>query len=241
MSAVAATRGGYTLLFDPEEHEYRLRGPDGERVLPSVNQVLSILAKPRLQDWAIGLTVRRVLERYTPGMGTEELALLLEEARKAPNEEAKRAQRTGTDTHSWIEGFLSTPHAPPPLPEEEEVRRAVEAFLFWWRERPRIPALREAIVAHPELGFAGRFDLLLGDGTLLDFKTSRAIYPEYELQVGAYALAIEAWEGIRARRGMILRLGKDGSFEAKEVDLKRAGEAFKGLLLVWHYLNSNAT
>ena len=237
MSAVAATKGEYTLFFDPEDHRYRLRGPDGERVLPSVNQVLSILAKPRVQDWAIGVTMRRILEGYSPGMGTEELALLLEEARKAPDEEAKRAQRTGASAHSWIEGFLSSPHDPPPLPEEEETRRAAESFLFWWRERPRIPALREAIVAHPELEFAGRFDLLLADGTLLDFKTSKAIYPEYELQVGAYALALEAWEGIRARRGMILRLGKDGSFEAKEVDLRRAGEAFKGLLLVWRYLN----
>jgi len=72
---------------------------------------------------------------------------------------------------------------------------------------------------------------------LLDFKTRKAIYPEYELQVGAYALALEAWEGIRARRGMIIRLGKDGSFETKEVDLRRAEEAFKGLLLVWRYLN----
>jgi hypothetical protein len=238
VSLLAVAKGEYTLLFDPERHEYRLRGPHGERVLPSVNQVLSLLAKPKLQEWAVGLTVRKVLEGYAPGMGTEELAALLEEARKAPNEEAKRAQRTGANAHSWIESFLSSPHDPPPLPEEEEARRAVESFLSWWRERPRIPALREAIVAHPELGFAGRFDLLLGDGTLLDFKTSKAIYPEYELQVGAYALALEAWEGIRARRGMILRLGKDGSFEAKEVDLRRAGEAFKGLLAVWHYLNS---
>ena len=234
---VRAAKGDHVLLFDPKSHQYRLQGPDGERVLPSVNQVLSLLAKPKLQDWAMGLAMRKVLEGYVPGMGTEELALLLEEARKAPNEEAKRAQSTGTSVHAWIEGFLLSPHTPPPLPEEEEARRAVESFLFWWRERPRIPALREAIVAHPELGFAGRFDLLLGDGTLVDFKTSKAIYPEYELQVGAYALALEAWEGIRARRGMILRLGKDGSFEAKEVDLGRAGEAFKGLLLAWRYLN----
>lgn len=237
MELVKVTKGDHTLFFDLKTHQYHLWGPDGERVLPSVNQVLSLLAKPKLQDWAISLTMRKVLEGYTPGMGTEELAALLEEARKAPNEEAKRAQSAGTSVHSWIENFLSSPHDPPPLPEEEETRRAAESFLSWWRGRPRIPALREAIVAHPELGFAGRFDVLLGDGTLLDFKTSKAIYPEYELQVGAYALALEAWEGIRARRGMIIRLGKDGSFETKEVDLRRAEEAFKGLLLVWRYLN----
>jgi hypothetical protein len=236
MSAVAVTKGGYTLLFDPESHGYRLRGPEGERVLPSVSQVLSLLAKPKLQEWAMELALRKVLEGYAPGMGTEELGLLLEEARKAPEREAKRAHGTGASVHAWIEGFLLSPYTPPPLPQGEEAQRAVESFLLWWRERPRIPALSEAIVAHPELGFAGKLDLLLGDGTLLDFKTSKAIYPEYELQLGAYALALEAWEEIRARRGMILRLGKDGSFEAKEVNLKQAGEAFKGLLLVWRYL-----
>lgn len=233
-------RRGYTLTFDSDAHEYRLSTPQGEvRVLPSVTRVLSILGKPRVNAWAMDLMAQRIVEGYFPGMTPEELQGLLQEAKKAHQEEAKAAASTGSEVHDWIEAFLQGQvKAYPNTPQGE---RAVKAFLEWWEATPKTPLLTEAIVAHPPLGYAGKVDLVLGDGTLADFKTSKALYPEYHLQLGGYALALEWWEGIRPQKGLLIRIGKDGSLETQEVNLTETRETFTHLLEVYRFLQQDGT
>jgi len=195
--------------------------------LLSVTEVVAHLAKPGLERWAVREALRRVREGFRTGMDEEELEELLREASEAPARQASRAAGSGTSVHAWIEGYLAG--RSPPLPEEPEVLRPVEAFLSWWGKAPP-PLFSERVVAHVPRGFAGRVDLVLRPGILVDFKTSRAVYPEHLLQVGGYALALEWWEGIRVREAYIVRIGKDGSLEEVRVDLGRAKRGFLGLL-----------
>jgi len=228
-------RKGYTLTYDPEAHVYTLEKDGEKRVLPSVTRVLSSLAKPKVSAWAMDTLVQHVLDNYYPGMSLEEMALVLQEARQRPTQESQKATDTGSEVHDWIEGFLQG--IPRGVPVEPGAKRAVESFLSWWHERPRAFLLSEAIVAHPPLGYAGKVDLVLEDGTLVDFKTSRALYPEYRLQLGGYALALEWWEGIAPTRGLLVRIGKDGTLETQEVDLEEAKRVFAHLVEVYRYLN----
>lgn len=232
---VVRHRKGYTLTFDPETHRYTLEKDGETRVLPSVTRVLSILSKPKVTAWAVDTLVQHVVDNYYPGMSTEEMILLLQEAQQKPGQESQKATDTGSEVHDWIEGFLQG--VPRGTPVDPQAKRAVEAFLEWWHAEKRDFLLSEEIVAHPPLGYAGKVDLVLRDGTLVDFKTSKALYPEYRLQLGAYALALEWWEGITPTRGLLVRLGKDGSLEVQEVDLERPKQAFSHLMEVYRYLN----
>lgn len=73
-------RKGYTLTFDPQTHRYTLENNGETRVLPSVTRVLSVLAKPRVNTWAMVSMAQHILDNYYPGMSTEEMILLLQEA-----------------------------------------------------------------------------------------------------------------------------------------------------------------
>jgi hypothetical protein len=171
-------------------------------------------------------------------MSLEDMVLLTQEARGMHLEESRKAAGAGSEVHDWIEAFLQG--LPRGLPVNPLSMRAVQAFLNWWREEKREVLLSEEIVAHPELLYAGKVDLLLTDGTLVDFKTSKALYPEQELQLGGYALALEAWQGIRPQKGLLVRIGKDGTAETKEVDLVAAREHFQHALALYRFLVERA-
>jgi len=226
---IVRPRRGYTLVFDPETHTYTLQKGLQVYLLPSVTRVLSIIAKPKVNAWAMDLMARHILDNYSPGMSPEEMARLTQEAREAHLQESRRTAGAGSEVHGWIEAFLRG--GPRELPEDPSSLKAIRAFIEWWREeKGRKVLLAEEIVAHPELLYAG-------NGTLVDFKTSKALYPEHELQLGGYALALEAWEGIRPQKGLLVRIGKDGSVEAKEVDLEAAKEHFRYVLALYRFLD----
>lgn len=233
-NAIERRKGNLTLRFDPDTHVYTLNDGTGEVVLPSVTGVLSILAKPKVSAWAMDLMAKHIVENYEPGMSVEDLEMLVADGKRAHLEESKKATDTGSEVHDWIEAFVSGQVKE--FPEDAKARAAIERFIDWWHERDREPLLSEEIVAHPELLYAGKVDLMLADGTLVDFKTSKALYREHELQLGGYALALEAWSGVKAKRGLLVRLGKDGSFEAREVALEEAKEVFASLVRVYSFI-----
>lgn len=140
-------RKGYTLTFDPQTHRYTLENNGETRVLPSVTRVLSVLAKPRVNTWAMDTMAQHILDNYYPGMSTEEMILLLQEARTKPEGESQKAADTGSEVHDWIEGFLQG--VPKGLPVNPKARKAVESFLDWWHRGKRDFLLSEEIVAHP--------------------------------------------------------------------------------------------
>jgi hypothetical protein len=74
---------------------------------------------------------------------------------------------------------------------------------------------------------------------VMDWKTSNKLYPEYALQIAAYARAYEELFGQKIDEGLIVKFPKDGTrFEARRVkDLNLAFDAFKSTLLLWNVLH----
>uniref|UniRef100_A0A7C5VJP3 PD-(D/E)XK endonuclease-like domain-containing protein n=1 Tax=Thermus caliditerrae TaxID=1330700 RepID=A0A7C5VJP3_9DEIN len=202
---------------------------EGSRVvkeLVGVSQVLEVVARPRVVQWAVDLALDLVAQGASP-----------EEARQAHAAVKRKASLTGQNLHRFVEAFLRG--EAPSLPEGEEGKKAA-AFAAWWREqRARVVALEE-VVAHPAKGFYGRLDLLAEMGSrliLVDVKATSGFRPQGEIQLGGYALALEAWWGVRPEEGLLLRVKGEG-VEARRVDLEAAREAFAAALTLYRFLEA---
>jgi hypothetical protein len=85
------------------------------------------------------------------------------------------------------------------------------------------PVFIESVVFSRTHRYAGTADLLAwahGHLTLVDFKTAKAIYPEYRLQVAAYIRAVNEMGHGPVTRGAIVRLPKlqtDPAFEVQDI------------------------
>ena len=115
----------------------------------------------------------------------------------------------------------------------------MNAYDTWRKEHDVQAILREYTVYSPTLCYAGTLDLLAeinGVLTLVDFKTSNAIYYEHELQLAAYMIPLMDVYGDEIELA-ICRLDKtSGDYQFKNVKKKqRKAIAFKALL-AYYYL-----
>ena len=149
----------------------------------------------------------------------------------------------GTEVHSLIEhsckrilGFIE------PRPDVSDEAIAVYGDWDRWARDVRLqPVVAEKAVASLTHRFAGRFDLVAwveGRLSLLDWKTSKDVYPEMRMQSAAYrqGLREHGWPEMDAH---IVRLPKDGGrihavkVEEPVADLFRA---FLGALEMHRFL-----
>lgn len=200
--------------------------------LPSVTTILQVISKPGLYVWqakqgtAKANIVMAKLLRMSPLLHDAMIAELGDDFFKDGAKQAAEAADYGKQAHSIIESILKA------APEEgqsniwlledkpEPVAKAVESFSRW-QDRTKFQLIKaESQVFSKKFGYAGTADAIgIVDGvvTLLDWKTSKGIYPEYKLQTVAYKYAAEEMSGEKISRVMICRFGKDGSFEDYEV------------------------
>lgn len=112
-----------------------------------------------------------------------------------PNLIRDRAALRGTLVHHRALNPLAM--RPLPLPEVDmtmldgELKAEIEMCLAMWDDLDLdvgdSPYVEERVVSH-EHGYAGTLDLLTG-GTVIDLKTSIAIFPSHKMQASAYFLA----------------------------------------------------
>ena len=175
--------------------------------LPSVTTILGILAKPALVPWAVKITVEAIRAAIPDDdvitISRGELDGVLLEAKKVHQQKKKEAADIGTAIHTAIENYLSSGcRMQASEIEDEQIRRGFESFLSWTDQHNVEVIDYECVVTDGEL-FAGRFDLLaLIDGikTVLDFKTSAAIYDEAFLQNHFYASTIDGVKQVAVLR-----------------------------------------
>lgn len=208
-----------------------------QKPLASVTTIVRTVGKD-FSRWAVGqalLAVRSWIEERGLPKSEEEWSTLFTEAKRAPARKAQEAAGRGTKVHAWLEKYLQGIH-PPISPELEAPCRALVGLIEGLRIRP---LEREFLVAHLEEEYAGTVDLLAevdGKLALVDYKITRAVYPEHHLQVGAYALALRA-EGRPVERGYILHFEREtGEAKLHPVDLEEAMEAWLGLVRVWRFV-----
>lgn len=208
---------------------------DGD-LYPSVTHVLGAINKPALVNWAANTERTLVSESAcklyehccTLAAPMQRAAFAFNLAsmlgkEKAHQKELAKAGDIGTQAHKLIEWTMRTAlkaEAGPKPVVSDKALWAFMAFEDWARSVALKPILIERTVFSKVHRYAGTMDLLArvnGATTLVDFKTSKAVYPEMFLQLAAYAVALEEMGYAKPTAAMVVRLPKletDPEFEA---------------------------
>ena len=206
---------------------------------PSVTTVLGIISKPALIPWARNVAfdaVRASLANkggmawVTPDWINDVVA----EGRRLHDEAKDAAADFGTEAHALIEAVISG--IEPAVPQE--MRQVIAGFEAWREGTGLDIQFTETPVYSTKHRYAGTMDAVAYRGRTqicLDWKTSNGLYPEYALQLAAYAKALEEMTGRPVDEAWVIRFGKvEAEFEAKRViDLDAAFAAFRSALDLW--------
>lgn len=205
----------FPINFDDKRHAYTTK--EGE-LYTGVTNIVGLMRKGFMAPWAALEAVKHLGYR---GKGdypelTEEL---LEEAKNSWRRISDEAKVAGSLAHDWVERNIAGETQD--LPENKEACNAVNAFIEWSKKvNPQWHA-SELIVGSQLHRFAGTLDAIAtinGKLTLVDFKTSKAIYPENFIQLSAYQIALEEYQQITPQKRMVVRLPKDGKPVEVKVD-----------------------
>jgi predicted RecB family nuclease len=231
---------------------------DGTRY-PSVTSILQVIGKPALINWAANVERTMVTEAAAnlyadlpldaPRMNR--LAFLATLASRVGQEKAHekakvKAGEIGSEAHARVEWEIRTQLGQKAGPEPMVQGPALWAFMAfqdWWKEAGLRPVFLEQSIYSQQYGYAGTMDLLAkdpkGELVIVDFKTSKAIYPEAYLQTAAYAQAVNEMGHGPVGNGIIVRLPKaesDPGFEAKPiVDLFSHFTTFLNAFELWKW------
>ena len=186
-----------------------LRDARKVNALPSVTNVLSVLAKPGLEGWKQEQAILAALT--LPKREEENLDDFARRVVQDMGEQVAKAADLGSAVHAAIEVYLQTGEPP----ENPAIQRLFSPVKIWIDEHVERIGLVETVAVHPSLGFAGRIDLVAklrstGSWAVIDFKTQRMkpdrkgvpqpnYYDTWPLQLMAYFKALEA-QGECSRR-----------------------------------------
>jgi len=203
-----------TLLtrFEEAGHKYRVRDTTtGNEWIPgSITGRLSVINKPFLVPWAAKLAAET---------GNKD----------ASRDVMKAAGERGTAVHNAIEEWLGGVE-----PKLDSVSRPpFNQFLTWQDATNLLPREEEYLIYSMRYGTAGTLDMLAdinGEAYVIDFKTSKRVYPNHALQVSFYASALQE-EGIvsGAKRGILHLRDKGYTFYTEEMITEKYGNIFECL------------
>lgn len=186
----------------------------------NVTSVTGMLAKPQLIPWAmkIGCEVGvAAADSGWYGQGPNGIKAVY---KRAEEEKARRMQTStsrGSKIHAYLEAVIENEiHGQKFMEPKDKVLSAVKGEFDAWRNKHEVKfEAAERVLFHPERNYIGTTDVLLsvdGRPAILDFKTGGGVYPEYGIQLAAYAYAA-AEEGLDLRDRLILHF--DGKNEEK--------------------------
>jgi hypothetical protein len=233
--------------------------PEGQRY-PSVTTILGVLGKPALVPWAAKVEREAVVEAaanlYVDAPPEKMsrpsyIATLLDRVGKlkAYQKQSAKALEIGSQAHKLVEWNIRKELGQAPGPEPEIGPDALVAFAAYeeWRKSVNlVPIWSEQVVYHPIERYAGTMDLFAmanlrgkAERGIVDFKTSKAIYPEALIQVAAYAKAVEAMGHGAVDVAWIVRLPKaqnDPGFEVVTIEgLEDLYQVFLNLKAVYNW------
>ena len=161
-------------MISPISRKHPVYTDDNGITYPSVTQILSIVNKPYLVNWANNLGLKGV----------------------AVQDASKESTDVGTLTHAFIEGHITREEVSTDGYNRGTVDQALlcyEGYLIWEEKYHPTYVETEKSFISKEHGYAGTIDAVckIGDQQyILDWKTSASIYPEYVSQVVAYRLGM---------------------------------------------------
>lgn len=248
------------LNFDKKLHAYRVDG----KPVASATKVLSVISKPALIPWALkqgSEWLERNLfidddedDKVKPFKYTSRLGLgaIIKGVKSAYRGSSGNALETGSTAHQWIEDalevFIGTEgnfgdDNLPDLPDDPDACNSIEAFKIWVGDNDIDFISSEEKIYSRQDNYAGTLDCAAyvnGSLCIIDWKTSKGIYPEYHLQNAAYAQAWEDIHGRQVEQTLVLRLDKaTGRYQEgfqSRVEWVRNYEAFVSALNLFNRL-----
>ena len=204
---------------------------------PSVTTVLGVVGKgDALKHWAAGEVAKYAVKMKDTWLALDDQAAV-DLLKREPLRSVDRAASRGTDVHAIAEAYARTGTLPV---WADEIGGYVEALRAFFADHQPIPVFIEQTVFNTAIGYAGSFDMicklpLLGDElVILDYKTSKAIYPEVAAQLAAYANGEEMIDdsGVaqpmpEIKHGVAVRFAIDGTYEVIGCDINLGWEYFK--------------
>lgn len=211
-------------MYNDARHSYHVVEGDETFKVPSVTTICGIIDKsPALVPWAANTTAAAIKASILPDVAYDEvfLASAIEVARNAHRAKKEEAANIGTQAHHWLEAYFKH-GVNADVPDDERVQNCIYAALEWLDTHSVQKIDIEKRIYSRQHRFSGTLDkLALVDGvrSLIDWKSSKDIYPEHRLQTSAYVGAYEeeGFEPVLQR--FLIKLGKeDGHFEAHSYD-----------------------
>lgn len=162
--------------------------PDTGAELPSVTTFLSVLDKPALPRWAAKTVAQYAVDHVDAwsGLPYDDRVKLL---KGIPWDRSLKAAQAGTDVHSYIENrILGLTEADPQNVESENAERVLQEL----SDMGANLVDSECTVVSDQWRYAGTFDAIYDIGNeliMVDWKSSKDVYPDMALQQAAYIYA----------------------------------------------------
>lgn len=146
-----------------------IRDARTQKLLPSVTNVLGVVAKPQLDTWKLNQVALAALRNpKQPGEGDEYWMRRIVEASK---ESVVEAADLGSRIHEALE------RATADQPFDDELKIHVDPVVAWLKSTGITLVEREIVLVNPDEGYAGRCDALFRFGKagigVIDFKTRK--------------------------------------------------------------------
>jgi hypothetical protein len=171
------------------KHNYYL---DGQGPIPSVTGILKIVDKSGpLVGWAKRITAEAAVDHRSEVDGWVDLFGrdgAISALTKAADNIRDKAATQGSDIHALAEA-ITLGHE---VTVTEEQAPFVDAYRQWRADFAPTFLAAEEMVCSVQHGYAGTLDAIVeiaGEVWLLDYKTSKGVYPETALQLAAYGNA----------------------------------------------------
>lgn len=233
-----------------EDHRY-FADAEGKKKYTGITTILGTLAKPMLIPWAARMASEYVASVWEAGRAytAEEIATIVETAKGKHKKDKEKAGEHGTSQHALCEEYIKLCIQAKSLigigdamlaglwtNNDKSARMSLIApFIMWAVENVKEFLFAERPVHSKSLFLAGTIDFgaVMKDGKrrIGDLKTGSGIYYEAILQCEAYQLLAEEEGDTKYDGSVIVRLGKDGTFQTQERERGEIDEdAFFGLL-----------
>ena len=226
------------LDFDEKKHYYTIEG----KYAPSVTTILDSIAKPALIPWAANEGAKFFSMNYGKLLGEDPSmthADMAKGIRGAFRKTSGSALNVGMAVHKWCEEAILWKSGRGEIPDMPtkwaEAENSINAFREWVKANVVKWLTVEEKVYNRKYNYAGTVDataIINGEYSVIDFKTSGAIYSAYHLQCSAYAKAIEDMRVKPIEKAYVLRFDKKtGEFESgSSVEIEDNFRAFYGVL-----------
>jgi hypothetical protein len=244
--------GEVILTFAEKSHRYKVSDSGGKPVhCPSVTTILNVLAKPALVEWGVKCACNYVEDNLKllisgDSFSVQDVFKIVTAARTAHDRTRQEAADIGTSVHDWLAAswlFTLGRGPQPEIPKDEKVQNCIEAATDWFVQHKIRPLKIEEAQYSRIHKFCGRPDFIgYIDDTLsvLDYKSTKFIYPEVALQMTAYGYMHEEEFGENPATRWALRLDKEtGEFEARKYSPETFNldwETFKACFLIYDRL-----